>query len=177
LQVPPMYSAIKQGGKKLYDLARQGLSVEREPRAVTIRTLEIVSWDRPFLVLDVMCSAGTYIRSLAYDLGEILNVGAHLTGLIRTASGAFTLETAMEPETLQDAADWSPLLTPMQTALPNLPTLAITAEQARELRFGRALPYDGSDIERAVAVLPSGELIAVLKRLNGVWQPEKVFPE
>jgi tRNA pseudouridine55 synthase len=175
LQVPPMYSAIKQGGKKLYDLARQGQTVEREPRAVTIRALQIVSWDAPFLVLDVTCSAGTYIRSLAYDLGEILNVGAHLTGLIRTASGAFTLENAITPESLQDAADWSPLLTPMQTALPHLPTIAITLDQARELRFGRALAYDGSGIERGVAILPSGELVAVLKRLNDVWQPEKVF--
>lgn len=176
LQVPPMYSAIKQGGKKLYDLARQGQTVEREPRAVTIRALEIVSWESPFLILDVTCSAGTYIRSLAYDLGEVLNVGAHLTGLIRTASGAFTLEKSLFLDTLQDTSDWSSFLTPMQTALPHLPTIAITPDQARDLRFGRTLPYDGDSIERGVAVLPSGELIAVLKRLNDVWQPEKVFP-
>ena len=176
LQVPPMYSAIKQGGKKLYDLARQGQTVEREPRAVTIRALEIAAWDVPFLVLDVTCSAGTYIRSLAYDLGEVLNVGAHLTGLIRTGSGAFTLESAITLETLQDTADWLPWLTPMQTALPHLPTIAITPEQARELRFGRALPYDGDGIERGVAILPDGELVAVLKRLENMWQPEKVFP-
>lgn len=176
LQVPPMYSAIKQGGKKLYDLARQGQTVEREPRAVTIRALEIVAWSAPFLGLDVTCSAGTYIRSLAYDLGESLNVGSHLTGLIRTGSGAFTLENAISLTTLEYTADWSPLLTPLQTALPHLPTIAITLEQARELRFGRALPCDGNDVERGVAILPDGELIAVLKRLENMWQPEKVFP-
>ena len=176
LQVPPMYSAIKQGGKKLYDLARQGQTVEREPRAVTIRALEIVAWSAHFLGLDVTCSAGTYIRSLAYHLGESLNVGSHLTGLIRTGSGAFTLENAISLTTLEYTADWSPLLTPLQTALPHLPTSAITLEQARELRFGRALPCDGNDVERGVAILPDGELVAVLKRLENMWQPEKVFP-
>jgi len=176
LQVPPMYSAIKQGGKKLYDLARQGQTVEREPRAVTIRALEIAAWDAPFLVFNVTCSAGTYIRSLAYDLGEVLNIGAHLTGLIRTGSGAFMIENAVTLDTLPDTPDWSSLLTPTQTALPHLLTIAITLEQARELRFGRALPYDGNDIERGVAILPDGELVAVLKRLENMWQPEKVFP-
>lgn len=175
LQVPPMYSAIKKDGKKLYDLARDGQTIEREPRAVTIRTLEIIAWDNPTLVLDVTCSAGTYIRSLAYDLGEALGTGAHLTGLIRTYSGAFSLEHALTLETLQNTADWQPLLTPMQTALPQLPTLTITEEQARNLRFGRSLPYTGQN-ERCLAVLPSGELVAVLRCLNDGWQPEKVFP-
>jgi tRNA pseudouridine55 synthase len=176
LQVPPMYSAIKKDGQKLYDLARQGQTIEREPRAVTIRALEIVTWDNPLLVINVICSAGTYIRSLAYDLGETLNVGAHLTGLVRTASGAFSLGDAITLDTLQAAQEWQPLLTPMQTALPNLPVIAITDEQARNLRFGRALPYTGGTIERGVAILPSGELVAVLSRLNDMWQPDKVFP-
>ncbi len=177
LQVPPMYSAIKQGGKKLYDLARQGQTVEREPRTVTIRALEIVSWDSPSFILDVTCSAGTYIRSLAYDLGEALNVGAHLTGLIRTRSGAFALDHAFTLEDLQQTEDWSSRLTPMHTALPHLPIVPITDDEARDLRFGRSLPYTGDEIERGVAMLPSGELVAVLKRLEMVWQPEKVFPE
>ncbi|NDJ61826.1 MAG: tRNA pseudouridine(55) synthase TruB, partial [Chloroflexi bacterium] len=88
-QVPPMYSAIKQGGRKLYDLARAGEVVERPPRPVHIHALEVVAWQPPQVTLDVTCSPGTYIRSLAYDLGAALGVGAHLAGLMRTASGSF----------------------------------------------------------------------------------------
>src|SRR5690349_19143686 len=106
-QIPPMYSAIKQGGRKLYDLARAGDIVEREPRAVRIDSLEIIDWSPPEFTLDVTCSAGTYIRSLAYDLGEILGVGAHLSGLIRLASGRFKIEESQTLDGLLTAENWS----------------------------------------------------------------------
>lgn len=175
LQVPPMYSAIKQGGKKLYDLARQGQTVERAPRPVTILALEIVAYEPPLLTLDVACSAGTYIRSLAYDLGEALGVGAHLTALVRSHSGGFTLNEAVTLEVLQEASDWGALLTPPAVALPRLPLITITSDQARELRYGRPVSIAESH-ERVLALLPDGEWVAVLQRAGDVWQPEKVFP-
>ncbi|MFW5942793.1 MAG: tRNA pseudouridine(55) synthase TruB, partial [Chloroflexota bacterium] len=89
-QIPPMYSALKKGGKRLYELARQGKEVEREARRVTIYDLEILTWDRPVLTVRVRCSTGTYIRSLAHDLGQALGTGAYLSGLRRTAIGAFS---------------------------------------------------------------------------------------
>src|SRR5215207_3710637 len=84
-QLPPMYSAIKKGGRKLYEIARAGETIELTPRRITIYGLEIVEWSPPECVLDVTCSAGTYIRSLAFDLGKALGVGAYLSGLVRTA--------------------------------------------------------------------------------------------
>ena len=95
-QVPPMFSAIKIRGKKLYELARQGKTVEREARAVTISCAQsVLSWRSPVLEVEVACSAGTYIRSLAHDLGAALGVGGHLAGLTRTASGSFQLEDSL----------------------------------------------------------------------------------
>src|SRR5690606_20339820 len=107
-QVPPMYSAIKQGGRKLYDLARAGQVVERAPRPITIHAITVKTFtaddpQRPSVVCEVRCSAGTYIRSLAHDLGAALGVGAHLTGLERTASGAFTVDKAVTLEQLAAA--------------------------------------------------------------------------
>ena len=94
-QVPPMYSAIKVGGVKLYDLARKGRTVPREPRAVTVYAIEMLAWSNPVLELEIECGAGTYIRSLAHDLGAVLGVGGYLTGLTRTASGAFKLRATV----------------------------------------------------------------------------------
>jgi tRNA pseudouridine55 synthase len=103
-QLPPMYSALKHQGRALYEYAREGVEIERSERAVTIHAIDIVAWDdaRPeVLVLDVRCSKGTYIRTLAEDIGETLGCGAHLTGLRRTASGPLTLEGAITLEALE----------------------------------------------------------------------------
>src|SRR5262249_18470149 len=103
LQVPPAYSAIKRGGQKLYELARAGESVTPEPRRVVIYALRLVWWTSPELVLDVECGKGTYIRSLAYDLGERLGPGAHLAALVRTRSGPFALNQCVTLEQLEAA--------------------------------------------------------------------------
>jgi tRNA pseudouridine55 synthase len=99
-QLPPMHSALKREGRPLYELARQGIEVERAPRRVCVHAIDIVSFDAPVLVLDVRCSKGTYIRTLAGDIGEALGCGAHLAGLRRTATGPFEIDAAI---TLDDA--------------------------------------------------------------------------
>jgi tRNA pseudouridine55 synthase len=101
LQTPPMFSAKKMNGKKLYDLARKGIEVERQPVAVNLNT-ELVSYSYPILALRVSCSKGTYIRSIAHDLGRHLGCGAHLAGLMRTRSGSFNLKDCWNIEELQN---------------------------------------------------------------------------
>jgi tRNA pseudouridine55 synthase len=172
-QIPPMYSAIKQGGRKLYDLARAGETVERASRAVRIDSLELTDWQPPEFTLDVTCSAGTYIRSLAYDLGEALGVGAHLSGLARTASGVFTLENATPLDTL--LTDFgSHLITPA-VALAEYPTLTLDAAAQAELVHGRAIAGDDADGTIRMAYDAQQRLVAVLRAEGGRLRPQKVF--
>jgi tRNA pseudouridine55 synthase len=100
-QTPPIFSAIRVNGRKAYDLARRGHEVELKSREITINEIEIIKWDKPNLVLRVSCSKGTYIRSLANDIGKALNSGAHLAGLERTRIGTFSLADAMDLDNLQ----------------------------------------------------------------------------
>ena len=176
-QVPPMYSAIKQGGRKLYDLARAGEVVEREARAVQISALTVTDWQPPELTLDVICSAGTYIRSLAYDLGESLGVGAHLTGLRRTASGDFTLENAVSLATILETADWASLVVSPVDALAYLPTVMVDAAALDHIQHGRSIPAGADFAPDAIAqgVDESGRLVAILRYADSHWQPHKVF--
>lgn len=177
-QIPPMYSAIKQGGRKLYDLARAGQTVEREARPVTISGLTILDWQPPLVTLDVECSAGTYIRSLAYDLGEALGVGAHLAGLTRTASGRFILDQAVSLVALLDNPDWQERLISPRIALADWPSVVIDEDSIEEIRHGRMIPapsevqQPGKDI---FAYNGEGALIAILTRKDDALHPRKVF--
>jgi len=180
-QVPPMYSAIKQGGRKLYDLARAGETVEREARKVRIDALTLSDWHMASLserklaefVLDVTCSAGTYIRSLAYDLGEALGVGAYLAGLTRTASGIFTLENAVPLDTLlRNPADY--LIAP-SIALREYPSLVLDAAAEAEIKHGRTIPGALADGVIVMAYGAADRLIAVLQAEGGRLKPQKVF--
>lgn len=174
-QIPPMYSAIKQGGKKLYDLARAGQTIEREPRRITIFALEILDCSLPDIVLQVTCSAGTYIRSLAYDLGEVLGVGGHLTALARTQSGQFTLENSIMLSMLT-SENWQTFLVSPRTAFADSAALDLTADQLQAIRQGRAISVENpiaADVVMAYA--PDGQLAAILRRDGQRWQPEKVF--
>lgn len=101
MQVPPMFSAKKKNGKKLYELARKGESIEREPVKIHLET-RFVSYEYPFLVFDVTCSKGTYIRSIAHELGKILGCGAHLSNLRRTRSGDFLIKDCIDGKLLED---------------------------------------------------------------------------
>lgn len=175
-QVPPMYSAVKQGGRKLYELARAGQTVERQARIVTIERLETLDWSPPEFTLDVVCSAGTYIRSLAHDLGEALGVGAHLAGLVRVTSGSFTLDDAVALDTLLASEDWQQYLVPVQTALADWPSVHLDAMDVEKVRHGRTVADKAAVDDRlALAFAPQGDFVAVLKAEAGKWRPEKVF--
>ena len=104
-QVPPMYSALKRDGRPLYEYARAGIEVEREPRTVTVHGIELVRWDARSAVIDVSCSKGTYIRTLAQDIGRALGCGAHLSALSRTRVGPFALADAVTLDALQSMDD------------------------------------------------------------------------
>jgi tRNA pseudouridine55 synthase len=154
LQVPPMYSAIKQGGKPLYRLARQGITVERQPRSVTIHQLEVRRLALPELELFVSCSPGTYIRSLAFDIGRALGCGAHLTALRRLRSGSFTLRGAWALEAVRAAAEKQgglPLL-PLEDFLDHLPRIEVDEATARGIRNGVRPPLTLVEARTAVAV-------------------------
>jgi tRNA pseudouridine55 synthase len=152
-QVPPMYSAKKVGGKKLYELARQGREVEREAVRVRIVEFEIIAQgDGGFLCRNgdgtcdvrarVVCSAGTYVRALAESVGERLGTGAHLAALRRTRAGEFRIGRAVTPDELEklfDTGEGGEFLIPLEAALPHLPSAHLTGEEARSVRHGAAI--------------------------------------
>lgn len=180
-QIPPMYSAIKQDGQKLYELARAGHEVERSARPVTIHRMEMTAWDPPFATLRVECSAGTYIRSLAVDLGRAVGTGAHLAALERAASGPFTIEEAVTWDDLDAAmasGTWRDYLLPPDMALADYPRVDLTAEEAEDIRHGRLIPVDGErEFAGALARAydPEGRFFAVLEQRGIRWKPHKVL--
>jgi tRNA pseudouridine55 synthase len=175
-QFPPMYSAVKQGGRRLYQMARAGEVIERQLRQVRIHALEISTWSPPQFTLEVTCGAGTYIRSLAHDLGQRLGVGAYLNGLIRTASGSFRLENAVALDALLAAENWQSYLLPPDTAVSHLPALHLDAVAADHIRHGRPVSInDGSSAPLARAYDPEENLIAILRADGSLWRPHKVF--
>ena len=143
-QIPPMFSALKHNGKRLHELARAGVEVKREPRRVTIYRLDLVELDSPRLVIEVECSKGTYIRSLAMDIGEQLGCGAHLTGLRRFSSGPFRLQDALKLEELEGMGpdQRRAVLLPPDAALIHLPTIDLDARQAQDIGHGRTVRID-----------------------------------
>ncbi len=179
-QVPPMYSAIQQGGRRLYELARAGQDVPRDARAVTIFRLDLLAWEPPLATLEVTCSPGTYIRSLAHDLGAALGTGAHLSALERAASGPFTVEDAVGWDALEAAmADgtWDRWLLPADRAVADWPALALDAAQSAAIRHGQWISAEdlpgAGDLARAYD--ETGAFVAVLARKGPHWKPHKVF--
>ncbi len=138
-QTPPMFSAIKQNGQPLYKLARQGIEVERKPREVEIYEISIEDFSEDRLRLEIHCSKGTYIRSLAHDLGQILGCGAHVVGLRRLQAGSFTIDQAVTMETLQEtpAEEHAGLLLPADQALLDLPEVSLTSLATHYLLQGQ----------------------------------------
>jgi tRNA pseudouridine55 synthase len=174
-QIPPIYSAIKKDGKKLYDIARAGETVELEPRSITIHSIKLVDWQNPIATIDVVCSAGTYIRSLAHDLGADLQTGAHLSGLIRTRSGGFSLENAVSLESLLQDEVWTRHLIAPKTALSDWQSIEITVEQAQELKLGRFIPKTDALENSFVMAYLEEHLYAILENRGSQWKPHKVF--
>ncbi len=183
LQVPPMYSALKRGGTPLYKLARKGIEVEREPREIEIHALTLLDWAPPGLTIDVECGKGTYVRTIARDLGAALGCGAHLAHLVRTAVGRFTSADAVPLADLLTALEegrWEDLLYPPDEALVDLP--AVTVGEANERRIETGSPWVPTYSLRAPAAgalvrvySSSGELLGLAEydAALGHYQPRK----
>jgi tRNA pseudouridine55 synthase len=179
-QVPPPYSAVKVKGKKAYDLARKGEEVDLAPRLINVYSLEVLEWAPPEAVIDVYCSSGTYVRSLAHDLGNALGTGAYLIGLRRTKSGRFTLRDAVQLRRLQEAfdeGDWYRYLIPAAEALADWPMVELDADEVELVRHGHRIPAEGEANGWVRGVSQQGDLVALLEfdPEVGEWQPRKVF--
>ncbi len=182
-QVPPPYSAVRVKGKRAYELARKGQKVELKPRKITVYELDLLEWAPPEVVLDVHCSSGTYIRSLAHDIGRALGCGAHLVGLRRTQSGRFTLRDAVPLQRLQEAflaGDWYKYLLPAADALADWPLVELNADEVDKVRHGHSLPSRWENLPEGQllrAVTEQGDLVAVMEynAEEGILKPRKVF--
>ncbi len=188
-QVPPAYSAVQIGGRRAYQMARSGQEVELAPRAVTIHALDLLDWDdrdpsRPVAVVDVRCSAGTYVRALARDLGAGLGTGAYLGALVRTESGQFHLDDAVSFDTLREHATDGPegivgVLRPVDAGLEDLPHARVTADEVRRLGeglpTGPKTPLDVPNADIVVVIGPAGDVAALCRAVGGVLHPSKVL--
>lgn len=191
LQIPPMYAAVHHEGKRLYELARAGQIVERTPRPVTIDRLELrqLSSSPPHLVLDIVCGKGTYIRSLARDIGETLGCGSHIQNLVRTFVGPFVLDETIPLAALQDNGTFlAQVLLPPHIAVSDWEMVTLDAEQSRRVANGLSLHLPdlpgpermakaGGESARVRAHTPDGELLALLlwREREQAWHPEKVL--
>lgn len=188
-QVPPVYSAVQVAGRRAYQMARAGEPVELPPREVTIHRFELLEWDgadpgRPVAIADVECTAGTYVRALARDLGGRVGSGAYLGALVRTASGAFRLEDAVTFDALRGGAADGPegvqqLLRPMDAGLEDLPHATVTEDEIRQLGQGLITAPSASltvrDAPIVLAVGPDGRVAAVCRAVRGALHPNKVL--
>jgi len=179
LQTPPMYSAVKVNGQKLYELARRGREIERAPRRVTVFELELLAFDAGRCTLRVRCSKGTYIRTLCHELGESLGCGGCMSALRRTAAGRFTLGQAKTMEQIMAFAaqgDPQALLLPTDALFSQYPPLAVTPEQTARLKNGARLTGPWADgICRVYA--GDGEFLALAEARSGVLTAIKSFYE
>ena len=178
LQVPPMYSAIKINGKKLYELARKGREVERPARPVTIHSLELEELEGPEdFLLRVRCSTGTYIRTLCHDIGQALGCGGCMSSLRRTMAAGFTLQDSRTLEEVQSAPDPAALLLPVDSIFSDRKKLTVDRATEKMVRNGMTavLPHLDSGEYRAYAI--GGEFLALCRCRNGKLSPIKSFYE
>lgn len=170
-QIPPMYSALKRDGKRLYQLARAGVEVDRAPRPIRILSCDLMWFRPPAAAFAVHCGKGTYVRSLVRDVGEALGCGATLTALRRTRAGRFTLADAVP---LEEAA--TARIVPLAEALSELPALPVAAAQAADVRHGRPLPAPADPPSGPLRLIgPSGALLAVAEAKGGHLRYLRVF--
>jgi tRNA pseudouridine55 synthase len=179
-QIPPMVSAVKVGGRRLHQLARQGVEVEREARDVTIHSFALVATDDPSVwSFDVECSVGTYVRVLLSDLTSALGTVGHLSSLRRTRSGDFRVEDALSVEQLSDvvAGGEAALRAPV-TFVEKLEHVVLDEDAERKIRMGqRVTLVDPLVTDEIAALNGTGQLVAILRRRAETWQPEVVLPE
>jgi tRNA pseudouridine55 synthase len=189
MQIPPMVSALKYEGKRLYELARKNIEVERQPREITIHKLEITNFTpgvNPSVGLDIICSSGTYIRTLCADIGESLGVGGYMENLVRTRVGRFDLRHAISLEELEHATNEGRIdefMISMDDALPDFPVITVDSAQSVLVSRGGAVPSTLRGAEGQLIRVRSdkGELLAI-GRLHprgnaSIITPEKVFAE
>lgn len=171
-QVPPMVSAVKVGGEKLYEKARRGEEIERAARRVTVYELTLLKHDpeAATATLEVLCSGGTYVRTLIHDLGQRLGCGAHMTSLRRTAAAGFTEMDAIALEAVDASA-----LRPLGDAVRELPRLDVDADAAVAVSHGKALGLD-APAPGPVAVFHDDRLIAVYQSTDRGFRPDRVVP-
>ena len=183
LQVPTMFSALKHNGKPLYEYARQGITVEREARPITLFELNFIEYNAPYLTLEVHCSKGTYIRTLVDDLGEALGCGAHVTMLRRTAVADYPTEKMLDWNTLQALAEsqdlslLDALLLPIDTAVAKLPMLTLDESQTQGIGFGQRVKFNNPNSLQGQVRLFSHEnrfLGVALIDENNVIRPQRL---
>ncbi len=174
-QVPPMYSALRRGGRRLYELAREGLTVEREPRQITVHAITLEALSLPDLTLRIRCGKGTYVRTLAADVGAALGCGGALASLVRTRVGPYTLAEAVTWVELSEARAAAPLwarLLPPDSALPSWPAVHLTVPEAQKFTNGQAVPVPGCPEGRIRVYSTDGTCLGV-----GVGHAATVKPE
>ena len=174
LQMPPQFSALKVQGVRAYELARAGREADLAPRTVTIYRIDLLSYECPFLAIEVECGGGTYIRSIARDLGDALGCGGLISSLTRTAIGPFTLTDAIDPNELSHEAIRSALL-PSALAVPNLPSAEITQDDVGDIAQGRDIPFTGQDLEEIALFGTHSELVAIAEAKSGRLFPRRVL--
>jgi tRNA pseudouridine55 synthase len=177
-QIPPMFSAIKQDGVRMYTRARAGEEIERAPRKIRIDRLELVMFEPPRFRIVIACSKGTYVRSLVADLGTAVGAGAHMTELRRTRSGRFTIDMAIRLDRV-GVDDLGPHLIAMSAAT-NLPSVVAAAALHPQIRSGLQLPvevFTAEKLERFQLVAEGGRLLAIVHVEEGTVLYDRVFPD
>ena len=185
-QIPPMYSAVKVDGQRLYKLARAGIEVERQARGVEIHSIGLTRVELPNLTLDVECGKGVYMRTLAHDLGEVLGCGAHVTDLERRYCGGFSAQSSVTLEELEAATQepegWKHLLHPVDWAIRDYRTVTVGSAAERFLQNGQSVSLGGPGInagymEQFRAYNSAGQFLALVRfdRAANSWRPIKVF--
>lgn len=177
-QIPPMYSAIKQNGKKLYELARQGIEVERKKRKVTINSIDILKIDGERVTIDVSCSKGTYIRTLCEDIGLKLHVGAYMNTLRRTKTGPFTIEdsyTLKELEVLKEKGQLESVLISVDRMFESYPKIILNPKQVKSITNGVQMSYNGIEGQSYRLYDEKGKFLCISKMQDGKLKLEKAF--
>lgn len=177
-QVPPMYSAIKQNGKKLYELARQGIEVERKKRKVTINSIDILKIDGERVTIDVSCSKGTYIRTLCEDIGLKLHVGAYMNTLRRTKTGPFTIAdsyTLKELEVLKEKGQLENVLISVDRMFEEYPKIMLNPKQVKSITNGVHMSYKGIEGQSYRLYDENGKFLCISKIQDGKLRLEKAF--
>ncbi|HXX81717.1 MAG TPA: tRNA pseudouridine(55) synthase TruB [Thermodesulfovibrionales bacterium] len=177
-QIPPMFSALKMGGRPLYSLARRGIMVERARREVTIHGMEITGFSLPFVEVKISCSKGTYIRSLCNDIGETLGMGAHITSLQRTRIGRFRIEDSITLDELQESPATGNAFVNIDDALGHLGEISLDKKDFDKARNGLSVTQHAPGLQQGSFVRvkdPSGHLFAIGRVLEGTVRMDRVF--